>query len=463
MGEKTEVIKHSAAIQIKNNITLLQRRAWNVLLANAYDELPNDAIKEHHIPVRDLMQILKFDSNNLDYLKDALTALRNCSIEWNILGKDKDEWKSTGLLAEVGIEKDHTSQTYTCTYAYGPSLRMRLYNPKMYARLNLRIQNEFESKYALALWEVCIDYYDVSRGTGQTPFIPLETFRELMGVRDGEYTEFKRLSLRVVKEPLEEIQRVTGWHVTTEYQRQKRKVTAIKFHIHKTDQAREASRKQGFLFPGIEDNPLVYALINAGLPADDAWAVWQKGFDGVDPDKRPQDSDWETYLQEKIDLLRRRKAVGKVTSSTGFLLKAIKENYRNAEFAEAEAQQAQARQVNARNERRQEQKKLREDREQLERKRDEARHALCTQLIEADPSLAGQAAEALLAEDTIFRQQYRTEIDPAENYRARPYLWIKIDKYLEAQHPEHFAPLRERYDARLADIDARLHTPEQAA
>ena len=29
---KREVIKHSAAIQIENNITLLQRRAWNVLL-----------------------------------------------------------------------------------------------------------------------------------------------------------------------------------------------------------------------------------------------------------------------------------------------------------------------------------------------------------------------------------------------------------------------------------------------
>jgi len=37
---KRDVIKHSAAIQIQNNVTLLQRRAWNVLLANAYDELP---------------------------------------------------------------------------------------------------------------------------------------------------------------------------------------------------------------------------------------------------------------------------------------------------------------------------------------------------------------------------------------------------------------------------------------
>jgi hypothetical protein len=47
--EKTEVIKASGAIQIENNITLLQRRAWNLLLANAYDELPTQ--EKHQIGV----------------------------------------------------------------------------------------------------------------------------------------------------------------------------------------------------------------------------------------------------------------------------------------------------------------------------------------------------------------------------------------------------------------------------
>ena len=34
---RDEFIKASPAIQIQNNLTHLQRRAWNVLLANAYD------------------------------------------------------------------------------------------------------------------------------------------------------------------------------------------------------------------------------------------------------------------------------------------------------------------------------------------------------------------------------------------------------------------------------------------
>ena len=39
LAKRNEVIKASPAIQIQSRITLLQRRAWNVLLANAYDEL----------------------------------------------------------------------------------------------------------------------------------------------------------------------------------------------------------------------------------------------------------------------------------------------------------------------------------------------------------------------------------------------------------------------------------------
>ena len=56
---KKEVIKHSAAIQISSHITLLQRRMWNVLLANAYDELSTE--EKHHIRIAELIRVLEFD------------------------------------------------------------------------------------------------------------------------------------------------------------------------------------------------------------------------------------------------------------------------------------------------------------------------------------------------------------------------------------------------------------------
>src|SRR5687767_14168472 len=91
LKDKQEVVKHSAAIQIQNSITLLQRRAWNVLLANAYDELPIQ--DTHRVKVVDLMEKLEFDSKNEEYLKKTLRDLVGCKVEWNVLSKDnKWEW-----------------------------------------------------------------------------------------------------------------------------------------------------------------------------------------------------------------------------------------------------------------------------------------------------------------------------------------------------------------------------------
>jgi hypothetical protein len=146
LKDKKEVIKHSAAIQVENRISLLERRAWNVLLANAYDELPN--AETHRIAVTDLTRVLGYTSRNHLHLRETLKALTSAMLEWNIVNKDKEVWGATTLLAEVEIEDG------VCTYAFGPTLRKRLYNPKMYARISLSLQNLFQSKHALALYEL---------------------------------------------------------------------------------------------------------------------------------------------------------------------------------------------------------------------------------------------------------------------------------------------------------------------
>ena len=142
--EINEVIKASPAIQIQSSITHLQRRAWNVLLANAYEELPNTDI--HRISVFDLALSLGFNSRNEDYLKETLGALVDCIVEWNVLGKDKkQEWGVAALLASAKIANG------VCTYGFAPHLRYKLYNPRIYTKLNLRLQNRVQE-------QVCYDF-----------------------------------------------------------------------------------------------------------------------------------------------------------------------------------------------------------------------------------------------------------------------------------------------------------------
>src|SRR3990172_2278469 len=90
--------KHSAAIQLHNTLTLLQRKTWNVLLWHAYHALPTQEI--HAMPFPQLMQLVGYDSKDAAYLKEATVAMMHCIVEWNMLGKDGAHvWGAAVLLA----------------------------------------------------------------------------------------------------------------------------------------------------------------------------------------------------------------------------------------------------------------------------------------------------------------------------------------------------------------------------
>jgi hypothetical protein len=222
---KREVMKHSSAVQITNSITLLQRRAWNILLARAFDDLA--ATDRHQIRVRDLVEMLDYQSHDDLHLKEALEKLTTTAVRWNILRKDKSEWGVFPLLAGAVIKQG------VLTYAFSPFLKERLHNPRMYARINLSLQNKFQSKHALALYELCLDYFDFERAYGETPHISVSEFRELMGVDDEEYQVFARLNEKVIKRAVQEINNLSDLFVTIRFERKQRRIESVKFCVNR--------------------------------------------------------------------------------------------------------------------------------------------------------------------------------------------------------------------------------------
>ena len=295
--QRDEFIKASPAIQIQGSLTHLQRRAWNVLLANAYDELPNKEI--HRVSVVELAAKLGFNSRNQEHLKDMLKSLAECTVEWNVLGKDKKQvWGVATLLASAEIENG------ICTYGFAPHLRLKLYNPRVYAKLNLRLQNRFTDRHALILWEICFDYFDTARDQGETPFITLDTFRELMGVAPDEYPAFKTLNQCVIKPAIQEINELTNFFVEVEQKRESRKVAFLKFIISRLKPIAPPEPIQESLFPDIEDLPAIAnILVQAGVSRREALKITNQGWDGVVVDV-PQENyrDFQAYVQEKIGL-----------------------------------------------------------------------------------------------------------------------------------------------------------------
>ena len=158
----------------------------------------------------------------------------------------------------------------------------------MYARLDLDLQRQFDSKYGLALWELCADYLGAGREYGETPFIPIDGFRRLMGVAETAYASFKRLKDKVLNPAMAEVNGVSDFRVSVDYQRESRKITALKFKMRRVALLPVAQNDQGKLFPDLDDMPLaVKELKDAGVSVQDALEIWQQGFSYVQEKVRP--------------------------------------------------------------------------------------------------------------------------------------------------------------------------------
>ena len=427
--ERDEFIKASPAIQIQGSISHLQRRAWNVLLANAYDELPTKEI--HRVSVVELAEKIGFTSRNQDHLKDMLKALTECSVEWNILGKDKEQvWGVAALLASAEIDKG------ICTYAFAPHLRLKLYNPRVYAKLNLRLQNRFTHRYALILWEVCFDYFDTARDQGETPFIPIEKFKELMGVEADVYPAFKTLNHYVIKPAVKEINELTNFFVEVEPKREVRRIAFLKFRISRLKEISPDVPTQESLFSDLEDLPLVAnTLVQAGVARREALSIANQEWKAVDVDVPMENyRDFEAYVAEKIGLAKQ--ATG-VKNMGGFIVQAVRENYRDPTLQAAlEKRKEKEREgmLNA-----------------LESETMEKKNALLRQAVRTDPELLVQASDRINSH--IIRKRLDAYASIKEAYRDGGMVTAEINAILAEEFcVDLLAPLYEVHETEKARI-----------
>ena len=427
LSKINEVIKASPAIQIQSKISLLQRRAWNVLLANAYNELPDKEI--HSVSVVELAAKLGFGDGNQEYLKEMLRSLRSCEVEWNLLNKDnKQEWGVAGLLAEVRITDG------ICFYQFSHTLRLKLHNPRVYAKLNLRLQNRFRSRYALVLWEVCFDYFDTTRDQGETPFIPLETYRELMGIEADEYQTFKALNQFVIKPAIKEINDLTNYLVEVEQKRLGRRIGELKFRITKVKQL----PVQESIYPDIENlSPVAVELIQSEIDRKVALEITDQEWDFVNPEKLPEPGtypDFLGYVTEKIEISRH---AADVKNRGGFLIEAIRENYQNSEVQKA--RQLRAEKVR--------EKELQELTEEFKIRRQN----ILRQTVHADPELVERAAKHI--HSYIVRERLLEHDSALVAYQKGGMVTAEINAILAAEFcQELLAPVVEAYENEKARI-----------
>jgi len=296
--------KHQATIFMRGNLSPLERKLWNLVTKNAFFELGK--ARKHTVDLDVLCEAAGYDSKDLAPIKSAFEKLSTTSISWIRQSEtgaveEDEEWVTTSFLAGAKIRGK------TVTYEYSSFLSERLAEPEMYARINLTSQKNLSKGRSLPLYEITAAFRENGDFPGKTKHWSLEYFRALMGAESEYYDQFKRLKNKIIDPSVKKVNDETDIFIEPIFHKTGRRYSGIQFTVKNNPQIPLFSQKD------FENIPVFQRLVDHGVSVLQAEKFLSE---------HPED-----YLAHKIELLERRLPEGKIKSPSGFLVKAIKEDY----------------------------------------------------------------------------------------------------------------------------------------
>ena len=300
-----EVKKPVEAIQCTNAFNLLQRKMYNVLLANAAGNLRADYT--HRIQIGILCKLMGYNSRDYDTIKDRFRELRRLDIEWDIINeKGHKVWTNTSPLSLARVIEGEG----VCEYEFTKSLIPYLDHPAQYAKFSLTVQSKFRSGYGLVLFENCERYKNIN----QTCAYEISIFRKLMGLKEDEYKEFSDLKRRVINPAVNETSMYADYVVSPVYEKIGRKTVKVRFIL--------TPKKLGHSnVPALDldQSKLLETLENIFCLTENEIEKLLKKFD-------------VEYVREKIEYIFSSKSfqAGEIRNLAGYLKDALNSDYKPA-------------------------------------------------------------------------------------------------------------------------------------
>ncbi|MGE3283107.1 MAG: replication initiation protein [Alphaproteobacteria bacterium] len=210
----THLTKAVGVVEISEpagQLSLTDRRLFNFLLAHAYPSLGRRPA--HVVRLADIRGFAAMardgigDTDNRR-LKNSIERLQKTLVAFNYLDSDKSSvWQSSQLLGTCILAE----RTGELTYMFPAGLEERLAEPALYSYISLRVIYQFESKYALILYEILKRYADREAAE---PYWAVKTseLRDLLGCRERlkDWKDFRR---RALDPALDEIDRLSEFAV----------------------------------------------------------------------------------------------------------------------------------------------------------------------------------------------------------------------------------------------------------
>ena len=180
-GELVDIVEMSP-------LTLTDRRIYNLLLANAWDQLADPV--QHVIPKRELQNTLHKGTDRLD---DSIKRLMSAIVQLRHL--EEGEWV-TRRVQLLGGNSVPDAEDGMFRYDFHPIMRAIVSESRVFARLHKQIMFALSSKYSLALYEMIQKRGNMSKTCEE---ISIHDFRNFLGVPEGKlktWINFKNFAIR---------------------------------------------------------------------------------------------------------------------------------------------------------------------------------------------------------------------------------------------------------------------------
>lgn len=218
-------------VHIKHKISLRQYKVW-VLLLRAYRVAYEggagpDENGFYHIAVSDLSAWIGYELVKGE-LRADLETIRKEPIIYNVLGKNGEKaMRGAGFISEWELSSNRLG--FKLPGFLRDCIERLDLKSSIFQALNWSIFNSFTGKYEAVLYKLCKDYL----GNGRTRPMAISDFRDYMGIREDEYTDFKRLNQWCISGPIKRINEseISDITIRADFRREARKIVAVQFFV----------------------------------------------------------------------------------------------------------------------------------------------------------------------------------------------------------------------------------------
>jgi hypothetical protein len=197
----THIVKPAELIEIREiseSLTLADRRIFNMLLANAWDN-----IKE---PVFHTIRLHELRSSNQDNSRprDSIKRLMQVIISFDVIEDGINREVITHLLGDCKLDHNPHGLAH---YSFSDSMRKMLVFSSVFARLRRDLIYQFRSKYALTLYEMLQKRINLSHKTSDD--FTIDEIRQKLGVAKEINKIYRDLNTNVLKPAVLEVNKLS--------------------------------------------------------------------------------------------------------------------------------------------------------------------------------------------------------------------------------------------------------------